>query len=169
MAELSMPLERLKVKKDEGSYATSLKVEKSKNYLFNGVIVGNVPNKLSYLIPTIEKSKSILLLEEDWDDAGATKYEEQTWVAAIKFLLDYANTLHRDFNIDIDVPKIYHGPRGSIDLLWEMPTYIFLINVKGNGEDAVFYADNQAKSQRVRGDFKLNNYNNALIPFATQL
>lgn len=169
MAELSIPTKEFKLKNGGQNHPNGLKVEKSRHYLFNGVAIGNIPDNLAYLIPSIEKSKSILLLEEDWDDAGATKYEEQTWVAAIKFLLDYANTLHQDFNIDIDVPKIYQGPRGSIDLLWEMPTYIFLINVKENGEDAVFYADNQAKSQRVRGNFKLNDYNNALIPFATQL
>ncbi len=169
MAELSIPTKEFKLKNGEQNHSKGLKVEKSRHYLFSGVAIGNIPDNLSYLIPAIEKSTSILLLEADWDDAGAAKYAEQTWVAAIKFLLDYANTLHRDFNIDIDVPKIYHGPRGSIDLLWEMPTYIFLINVKENGEDAVFYADNQAKSQRVRGDFKLDNYTTTLIPFATQL
>ena len=169
MAELSIPLKRPKIRNGEGSYSTDLKVEKNKNYSFNGVVLGNVPEKLSYLLPAIEKSKSILLLEDDWDDEGAAKYGEQTWVAAIKFLLDYANTLYQDFSIEIDVPKIYNGPRGSIDILWEMPTYVFLLNIKENGEDAVFYADNQAKSQRVRGDFKLNHYNSALIPFATQL
>ena len=169
MAELSIPLERLKVRKDKDSYSTGSIVEKNKNYLFNGIVIGNMPDRLTYLIPAIEKSKTILLLEDDWDDAGAVKYAEQTWVAAIKFLLDYANTLYQDFDIEIDVPKIYNGPRGSIDIFWETDAYTFLINIKENGEDAVFYADNNAKSQRVRGDFKLSHYNSALIPFAIQL
>ena len=169
MAELSIPPKEFKLKDGEKNYSNGLKMGKNKQYLFNGIAIGNIPDNLTHLIPAIEKSKSILLLEDDWDDAGATKYDERTWVAAIKFLLDYANTLYQDFNIEIDVPKIYHGPRGSIDLLWEMPTYVFLLNIKENGEDAVFYADNQAKSQRVRGDFKLSHYNSALIPLATQL
>ena len=146
-------------------------VERRKNidYVHDGDVIGSIPKKLSYIISSIRKSESILLLEDDWDDAGSLKYDKHTWVASIKFLLDYANTLYQDFNIEIDAPKIYHGPRGSIDILWEKPTYTFLININKNGDDAVFYADNNAKSHRVRGDFKLNQYNSALIPLAIQL
>ena len=139
------------------------------DYVFSGILIRSIPENLSYLIPTIEKSKSILLLEDDWDDEGSTKYDEYTWVESIKFLLDYASTLYQDFNIEIDIPKIYNGPRGSIDILWETSTYLFLININKNGEDAVFYADNNAKSHRIKGDFKLNHYNRALIPLAIQL
>ena len=124
------------------------------DYVFSGILIRSIPENLSYLIPTIEKSKSILLLEDDWDDEGSTKYDEYTWVESIKFLLDYASTLYQDFNIEIDIPKIYNGPRGSIDILWETSTYLFLININKNGEDAVFYADNNAKSHRIKGDFK---------------
>ena len=108
-------------------------VERRKNidYMYDGDVIGNIPQKLSYIIPSIRKSESILLLEDDWDDAGSLKYDKHTWVASIKLLLDYANTLYKDFNIEIDTPKIYHRPRGSIDILWEKPTYTFLINING--------------------------------------
>lgn len=155
---------------NEEKHFTEFYINKSPKtaYAYNDKIIGYLPDKLLYLIENIKKSEAILLLEDDWDENGSDKYLESTWIAAIKFLLDYANTLFANFNKEIDAPKIYTGPHGSIDILWETASYTFLLNINKNAEDAVFYADNAAQTHRVRGEFKLQDYNKALIPFALQ-
>ena len=60
-----------------------------------------LPHELTYLTDSIENSKSILLLEDDWDTEGSLQYSQSTWISAIKFLVDYATTLFFDFNIKI--------------------------------------------------------------------
>ena len=124
------------------------------------------PEKLTYLFPVIEKSKSIFLLEDDWDDEGSEGYDKVAWEAAIKFLMDYAQSLYQDFNIQIDVPKIYPGPKGSIDIIWEVEQYRLVVNVNKNSEDIMFYADNY-KNQTTEGTFKLSQFNHLLFPIAT--
>ena len=125
----------------------------------------SLPEKLAYLFPTIEKSKSILLLEDDWDDEGSEGYDKVAWEAAAKFLMDYAQLLFQDFNVEIDTPKIHPGPKGSIDIIWEVKQYRLVVNINKNGEDALFYADNY-KNQTTEGAFKLTQFNHFLFPIA---
>lgn len=138
------------------------------NYVFNGSSLGEIPNDLLYLLETIEKSKYILDLKDNWDDEGSEGYEELSWIASIKFILDYAKALYNDFNVKIDIPKIYQGPKGSIDIIWETVTYRLVVNVDKNGEDAMFYADNYS-NQTTEGVFKLNHFNRFLLPIALQI
>ncbi len=135
------------------------------NYVFNGSSLGEIPNDLLYLLETIEKSKYILDLKDDWDDEGSEGYEELSWAVSIRFILKYAKALFEDFNVKIDRPKIYQGPKGSIDIIWETAKYRLVVNVDKNGEDAMFYADNYS-NQTTEGVFKLNHFNRFLLPIA---
>jgi hypothetical protein len=138
------------------------------SYIFKDNPIGFLPSELAFLFKTIDKSQYILQLENDWDDAGAEKYEEKTWINAVSFLMRYAKALYEDFNIIINSPKIYHGPKGSIDILWEPSAYRLVINIPKEGDKAMFYADNYG-DQTTEGSFHLDNFNVLLIPFATQL
>ncbi len=139
------------------------------NYFYKGERLGVIPFQLEFLLAVFKESESILNLENDWDDNGSPTYDIQTWKAAIHFLIDYAVTLLHDFNRIIDKPKIYNGPRGSIDILWDYASYTFLVNIEKNGLNASFYADNATNTQRIRGEFTLDNFKKTLIPFAVQL
>ncbi len=137
-------------------------------YIYNGKTIGVLPLELAFLFNTFDKSQYILKLEDDWDDAGSEKYNTPTWVNAVSFLMRYAKALHDDFNIVITSPKIYHGPKGSIDIIWEPSAYRLVINIPKEGDKAMFYADNY-KDQISEGSFHLNNFNVSLIPLAIQL
>lgn len=132
---------------------------------YKGTILFNLPNELSFLKTAIERAQSILALEDDWDDEGGTKYDEKTWISAMIFLANYAVTLFQDFNIKIAAPKIFPGPKGSIEILWEEPSYRLLINIAENGEDALFYADTN-HSQVSEGHFKVKDFSKFLLPIA---
>ncbi len=140
----------------------------AESYIFKGQNLGVLPLELAFLYKTIDKSQYILQLEDGWDDAEAEKYEEKTWINAVSFLIRYAKTLFDDFNIIINSPKIYHGPNGSIDILWEPSAYRLVINIPKMGDTAMFYADDY-KDQKTEGVFQLDNFNVSLIPFAIQL
>jgi hypothetical protein len=131
----------------------------------NGKRVTSLLPELEYLMKNIEKSKSILEYEDDWDTEGSEKYDESTWISAINFLVSYSKTLFFDFNIKIDAPKIYEGPKGSIDIIWETEKYRLVVNIHKNGEDAMFYADNYS-DQKTEGVFKLQHFNRFLLPIA---
>ena len=141
---------------------------KELSYFYKGELIGVIPYKLEFLLSVFKESESILELENDWDDNGSLKYEIQTWKATILFIIDYSVTLLNDFNTTIDKPKIYNGPSGSIDILWEYDTYTFLVNIAKDGLNASFYADNTINTQRIRGEFKLKRFKKTLIPFAIQ-
>jgi hypothetical protein len=134
-------------------------------YMFKGNVLSILPSELTFLFKTIDTSQYILALEDDWDDAGGEKYEEKTWINAMSFLMRYATNLYDDFNIIINAPKIYHGPKGSIDILWEPSAYRLVINIPKDSRKAMFYADNY-KDQITEGVFHLDNFNVSLIPSA---
>ena len=140
----------------------------SEPYIFKGKTISVLPSELAFLFKTMDKSQYILQLEADWDDANAEKYEETTWLNAMAFLSRYAKSLYEDFNVVINSPKIYHGPKGSIDILWEPSAYRLVINIPKEGRKALFYADDY-KDQITEGVFHLDNFNVSLIPFAIQL
>lgn len=144
-------------------------VLKKKNieYIFDGQSIGFIPEELSYLVETIDKSKYILDLQDNWDDEGSSKYDLQTWISAIRFLLNYSKILYEDFNTEVDNPVIYHAPKGSIDIMWEKENYRIVVNILSDGEQAFFYADNY-KDQITEGSFKVHKFNHLLIPFAIQ-
>ena len=101
-------------------------------------------------------------------DEESHKYDIHTWIVTIRFLLNYSKVLYQDFNIEIDTPKIYPGPKGSIEILWEENNYKLLINIEKKGEDALFYADNQSNNQATEGHFKVKNFKMSLLPIAIQ-
>lgn len=147
----------------------SLNHPKTSSYNFKNESLGSLSSEISLnIFVAIDKSKYILSLKDNWDDEGGLKYNEQTWIASIKFLLNYAKTLYEDFNTEVDTPAIYHGPKGSIDIMWEKLTYRMVINIQADGRHAHFYADNY-KDQMTEGNFKLNQFNRFLIPLAIRL
>lgn len=144
-------------------------VKTEKDYIFEGKKLGSLSIEIyENIFKAIDKSKYILDLSDDWDDEGAKGYSKSTWILAIGFLLRYLKQLNIDFNINPIVPKIYHAPNSSIDILWETSTCRILINIQDGGERAFFYADN-LKDQTTEGSFAINNYNIYLIPLAMQL
>lgn len=139
------------------------------NYNYKNQFNIDIPIEIFYLNDVIKKSEYILELENDWDENGSEKYNFDTWKNSIIFLIDYSKILLTDFNKKIAIPNIYHGPKGSIDILWEEANYKLLINVNKNGTNAVFYGSNNDYSNNIKGEFSLNNFSKTLIPIAFNL
>lgn len=128
-----------------------------------------VSQDLPILIQSIEKSKYILELKDNWDDEGAKAYLKDTWIKAIKFIVNYAELILAHTGKSIIAPNIYHGPDGSIDLLWKHLSFNLLINIP---EDATllgtFYGDDYG-SQKIEGSFNPELVKTSLFPFLVNL
>jgi len=106
--------------------------------------------KLSFydpgIVKSIEKSKYILDLSDNWDDEGSVGYRFETWAKAIVFFSQYANYVYDHYDIIIAPPFIDHGPEGSIDLTWQKENFRIIVNVKADKDVATFYGDNRAEN-----------------------
>lgn len=138
-------------------------------YNYRDIFILEIPNEIQYLNEALKKSEYILELEQDWDDLDSPKYDIETWKKSIIFLVDYSKILLKDFNKKIAVPKIYHGPKGTIDILWEENEYKLLINIVNNGENAIFYGSNNDHSNNIKGEISLKNFTKTLVPLAFNL
>lgn len=141
----------------------------SVNYEFNNDFICSFPTNLSYLVDSIKKSEYIIELKEDWDDNNSIGYKYETWKSSIKFLMGFAVAIYERVNIQIDIPKIYHGPNGSIDILWEYPKYTLLINIAPLGTKGEFYCDNSNGTQTIKGEFPVVSFDSNLLPIPTSV
>jgi hypothetical protein len=81
----------------------------------------------------------------------------------MEFIVNYANWVSDNFNKMIDTPKIHHGPKGGIDILWEKENYQMLIYIDKDGKNGFFHA-NDFKGQISDGQFDPQNINFNLLP-----
>ncbi len=111
----------------------------------------------------IEKSKSILDLQDNWDDEESPGYKEETLIQSIKFITNYAEWIWDKLKIVIDPPKILPGPDGSIDLLWRKKKYGLLINIPDYPKKiATFYGDDN-KDEKIKGQFDIQSSNQGIF------
>lgn len=146
----------IKLKKATAKYVT---------YNFNEIFSLKIPFELRYLESTYKKAEYIIHLEDDWNDEGALKYNFEVWKKALNFVNEYATTILIDFNKKIESPKIYHGPKGSIDILIENEKYSLLINVIADNEKAIYFGKDSF-GNISKGEINISKINGALIPIA---
>jgi len=101
----------------------------------------------------IASSRSLLELEDGWDDDDAEAYSEETWLTATLFLRSFAQWLWREYGVKMLAPRILPGPDGSIDIRWKTPNRGLLLNIpKAPGDLATFYGDD-SRGNCVKGEF----------------
>lgn len=119
--------------------------------------------KFESLAISLLKSNELLLLENDWDEAGAVKIEEDTLIQAIKFLIRYAEWVDEKTSIIIKSPIIGPLSDGSIDLYWTHEKVDFVINIPTYPNMiASFYGDNQ-EGLYIEGKFNIEKDNPGML------
>ena len=100
----------------------------------------------------ITTSRSILELEDDWDDQGSPRYAEATWQRATDFLVRQADFARASLGRELPVPKILPGPKASIDLHWKLAGFELLVNIPSDAaQPTTFYGDDYRNSC-IRGN-----------------
>jgi len=130
----------------------------------NDKVILNIKPVFSSIAKKIEASKYILDFKDDWDDEGSLAYSEIVWIHTVKFIISYAEFILNTSKKILEAPEIYHGPNGTIDVLWEAKTkFQLLLNVKEDGFIS-FYGDD-FKNQKLEGVFLSTDFQFSLLPF----
>lgn len=111
----------------------------------------------------IEKSKYILALEDDFDDDGSEGYKSETWVRAIKFICQLFDFALIKSNLKLPVPKILHGPSGSIDIYWENDDFNILVNIPKIDTPYGTYSGENKFGEKTKGQFDPSNINYGIV------
>jgi hypothetical protein len=144
-------------------------VESKKHFELTKTISLAIPSKLEGLMSELEHSKYILKLKRGWDGESADSYNPETLKSAITFLCRYLMWSIDNHKAKLCIPKIYHGPDGSIDLLWSNEIFSLLINIDNTGNNGqfsgeIFEIGNQQSSE---GNFNVNSRTFEFLPAPT--
>lgn len=150
-------LTRKRIKSDKAVWVNSHIVISvfEKTFLLN--------RKLTSIHKSIQSSKSILDLKEDWDEDGALACRPLIYTRAIEFLVRYSNEVLVSHNISIDFPEINLAKDGSIDLEWRNENYILLINFLNSEKLEIHYYGEDTNSKTIiKGSIDYNSINKDL-------
>ena len=95
---------------------------------------------------TINESRTILRLEDDFDGGGSPHYSEATWQRAVQFVRLQWEEYVRLFCEPMPLPAIQPGPHGSIDVFWDTLEFDLLVNIPSDpNQEAEFSGDRNGK------------------------
>ncbi|MGI0108318.1 hypothetical protein [Salinimicrobium sp. WS361] len=133
---------------------------------FSFTILGEkylIDRNLYHIYESIDKSKTLLELNDDWDDEGAVGSNELIYKRSIHFLVDYAKYIYEIHNSVIEEPEINLVKDGSIDLEWRNENYILLINIRNTPERNIhYYGEDFKKKTIIKGFIDYHEINKDL-------
>lgn len=154
----SSNIEFIEVEDLNKSVVTEILVEQKPRRLVieaKGKEVDTLNSIFTSLYESINSSKYILDLDDNWDDENSKGFEFETWKSAVKFLVTYFNAAYDLFGKEIAPPSIFPSSDGSIDLLWKKENYRLLINVPEESSVVTFYGDDR-KNTSIQGSCDLS-------------
>lgn len=136
---------------------------------YNTVVINSTIN---LKIPVINKelenvfleAKYILDLKDDWDDEGAIGYTQESWKSAANFVINFNKWLRGISSGSLHLPKMHHGPKGTIDIVWNEDNFRLFVNIDYDNNKGTFYSDTP-KKQYSEGEFLLDDFKFQMLPF----
>lgn len=120
------------------------------------------------LAEAIHASRSILDLEDDWDEEGSPGYKEATWNRAAEFVKDVALAFHQRSGVWVDPPRILPGPEGSIDIHWKTSKRELLINIPEHDEEPADYYGCGDPKDTIKGKLDTSLPNEWILMWLTR-
>jgi hypothetical protein len=119
-----------------------------------------IPAALNELAAEIERSRTILDLEGDWDEAGSPGYTEETWRSAIDLLVRIASAAWKQYRVRFETIFLSPGEKGSIDIELRAQGHELFITIPADrGQEATYYGDDGNWGSKQKGTFPLNKPN----------
>jgi hypothetical protein len=146
---------------------TSLKksfTRTSEKLQINSKITLDIPTNISLIKNVFLDAVYILKLEDDWDDEGGSVYDESFWEMSAVFLINYFKWIRNIYEGNLYYPKMYHGPNGTFDFVWNESNFRLFINIDYSKNKGSFYTDSK-ENQYSEGEFTLNKVKYNLLPF----
>jgi len=125
-----------------------------------------LPPALDHLADEIERSRVLLGLADDWDDAGSPGYAEATWHRAIGFLVGTATRLWDERGVALDGADVLPGSRGGIDIELRTADRRLLISVSGDSSaPARYFGHDTRGTEKVKGYIHPDQASSFLVAF----
>ena len=128
----------------------------------------NQLNILHSLTSIVDKSKDLLLLEENWDGYGAKRINSKTFDRAVEFIFNFSQYILINRNKIIPLPEISPGGDGSIDADWEFDDFNLLVSFPDESDSncSLYLERNQLKADF---EFPYNSNLNLLFHLITEV
>ncbi len=97
--------------------------------------------ELKHIASYIVKSKYLLELKDDWDDENSLSTNLETYLKAVKFIIDYSSYIFEDkgSSVIIEPPDIDILKDGAIVVNWETKSASFTIIFEKNSTGISYY------------------------------
>ena len=97
-------------------------------------------------------SRSLLDLEDDWDDEGSPGYAEATWNRAVEFLVRLVSRLKEEYGLRLSDTQIMPGSYGNIDIHLRMPrAELWLSFPPSASAPPRYYAHDETETRIAKG------------------
>ncbi len=152
----STKLAKSKIQKNqEGETQLEIGISRTIEIAIGDSII-EIANELSEIASTINESKRILDLQNDWDSEGALSVEPFVWERAVNTLLIYSQWILVNKGIILTTPTIDAIADGSIDIMWSGSKARLLLNVRSsNPSEAHYYGDTYEGKNKFKGAIDL--------------
>jgi hypothetical protein len=123
-----------------------------------------LPGVLSGLAASIDDSRSLLELPDDWDGEGAAAYSESTWRRTVEFVVRCATALWTDYGIVSDQVRILPDHDGGLAIDWRTGRRELSLSIPAAPSvDARFYGDDGSGGRSFKGSLDPSEPNRWLI------
>ena len=109
------------------------------------------------------KMKEILNLKPNWNGEGIKSYKEETVNRAKKFLISLVQDFQILYNLELDIPMIFPGIDGDIDIEWKNDKSQLLISVPENKESLAGLYGSDYVEDEIQIDFDITEKNTRLL------
>ncbi|KKN41900.1 hypothetical protein LCGC14_0718650 [marine sediment metagenome] len=110
-----------------------------------------------------KKVEEILKLKDNWDGEGSKAYNQETLTRSKNFLISLVESFWIIYQLELDIPMIFPGINGDIDLEWKNNKFQLLISIpEDKNELAGLYGNNYGEDE-IKLDFDINILNPMLI------
>lgn len=141
-----------------------IEVDPQYNMLFiNDDISLKIPTTNKELESVLIKGKYILDLKDNWDEEGSVGYTIESWKSAAKFIINFNRWIKGIFAGSLHLPKMHHGPKGTIDVVWHEDNFRLFVNIDYANNKGTFYSDSP-NTQVAEGEFLLNDFKFNFFP-----
>lgn len=148
---------------EQSTVKPEFRLKKHKRLIINENITLEIPIGLDKVNQVFVDAKYILNLEDDWDENGGLVYEEEVWKKAAEFLITYFKWIKTIYDGNLYMPKMYHGPNGTIDFVWDELNYRLFINLDCIENKGNFFSDSP-NNQYSEGEFGIDDVKFNLLP-----
>ncbi|WP_371804797.1 hypothetical protein [Candidatus Lokiarchaeum ossiferum] len=137
---------------------TRTKISKGVNKVFslnpNEDLMDEIPSYSKLLSYVKEKEIEILSLEPEWNGKGSVSYELSTYNRAKSFLFKLVADLWKLCDLDIEMPSIFPGREGDIDLEWDLEDFQLIISISNQTDElSGIFGENRLTESELLIDF----------------